>query len=335
MTNVLQEICQQLHLQIQNAIIKSLNLQERVVENMYPFKPCNRSKQQMQMRTPATSSEKGNLVLIGGAEDRKDEKIVLGDLIGINKAESVIIIPTATLYPIECGEDYYYAFRDLGVKNIDIFDIRDSREADKSHYLDKLKKADMVFFSGGDQVRLTRILLGSKLINEIRYRFLNERLTVAGTSAGASAAADPMTYDGDNQGLIKGSVKYDKGFGFINNITIDTHFVARGRLGRLVQFLCNGYTQRGIGIGENTSITIMPDNTMYVKGTGIVTVVSTENLTFSNFDQIREDERISLDGIQLGFLQHGAFFNLNSWKTLKFVSSPDNSSTIPMTDTTA
>ncbi len=278
------------------------------------------------MTTPATYPNKGNLVLIGGAEDRKEEKTVLGNLIGINKAERVIIIPTATLYPVESGEDYYDAFRELGVKNVDIFDIRETREADRKSYLERLKKADMVFFTGGDQVRLTRILLDTRLINLIKHRFLHERLTVAGTSAGAAAAADPMTFDGDNQGLIKGSVKFDKGFGFIENITIDTHFVARGRLGRLTQFLCNGYTQRGIGIGENTSVTILPDHTMYVKGSGIVTVFSTEDVIFSNFNQIRDNEKITLDGIRLGFLQEGAIFDLHKWKTTQFVPSHPNTS---------
>ncbi len=276
------------------------------------------------------NKNKGNLVLIGGAEDRKEEKIVLKSLVELNHAENIVVIPTATLYPTECGEDYFYAFRDLGVKNVEIFDIRDSRQASHSSYQRKLEKADIVFFTGGDQVRLTRILNNTRLIDNISNRFQKEGLTIAGTSAGASAAANPMTFDGDNHGLIKGSVKFDRGFGFIENITIDTHFVARGRLARLAQFLCHGYTRRGIGIGENTSITITPDNVFYVTGTGIVTVVSTEDLTFSNFDQVSENERISLDGIRLGFLQHGAVFDIHTWKTIRFIKSQGISSQIEL-----
>jgi cyanophycinase len=266
-------------------------------------------------------SQKGRLVLIGGAEDRNNEKTVLQSLIKLNNARKVVIIPTATLYPRECGEDYLYAFRKLGANTVEIFDIRDTREAEENEYIRKMEDADLVFFTGGDQVRLTRILSDSKLIKFIKQRFLSDNLTVAGTSAGASAAANPMTYDGDNNGLIKGSVKYEKGFGFIENIAIDTHFVARGRLGRMTQFLCNGFTKRGIGIGENTSITIHPDNTFNVTGSGIVTVVSTENLSFSNFDEIDVNGPISIDGIQLGFLQQGAYFDMNAWKTIKFIRS--------------
>lgn len=266
------------------------------------------------MKNP--QSCKGNLVLIGGAEDRNKEKAVLENLVGLNNAQRVVVIPTATLYPGECGEDYYYAFKDLGLKQIDILDIRDRHDAAEKENFKIIQNANLVFFTGGDQVRLTQILLDTPLIDLIKDHFLNHKLTIAGTSAGAAAAANPMTFDGDNNGLVKGSVKHSKGFGFIENITIDTHFVARGRLGRMTQFLCNGYTQRGIGIDENTSVTVLADDTFYVSGSGIVTVVSTENIHSSNFNQIRENEKISIDGIQLGFLQHGTSFDLKSWRII-------------------
>lgn len=262
----------------------------------------------------AKTQKKGYLVLIGGAEDRHNDKVVLRKLVNLNDAKNIVVITSATLYPSETADDYYHAFRDLGTEKINVFDIRDSRETNEPGYLEKIDNADLVFFTGGDQLRLTRILLNGKLLGRIKERFLYEGLTIAGTSAGASAAANPMTFDGDNQGLIKGAVKFDEGFGFIENITIDTHFVARGRLGRLTQFLCNGYTQKGIGIGENTSITIKPDNTFKVAGTGIVTVVSTKEVSFSNFDKIKNGERISIDGIKIGFLQDGSVFDMNNWE---------------------
>jgi cyanophycinase len=264
----------------------------------------------------AKTQKKGYLVLIGGAEDRRNDKVVLRKLIHLNDAKNIVIVTSATLYPAETAEDYYYAFRDLGIKNIQIFDIRDNRDTNHSGYIEKINQADLVFFTGGDQVRLTRILLNTPLLERIKERFIKEGLTIAGTSAGASAAANPMTYDGDNQGLIKGAVKFDEGFGFLENITIDTHFVARGRLGRLTQFLCNGITNRGIGIGENTSVTIKPDNTFEVTGTGIVTVVSTRDVYFSNFDKIEDGERISIDGIKIGFLQNGSVFDMNAWEII-------------------
>lgn len=265
----------------------------------------------------ALDARKGNLVLIGGAEDRRDAKWVLRSLVEEHKVSRIAIIPTATLYPGECSDDYYYAFRDLGVSDIEIFDIRESRDARKSEYLGKLERVQMVFFTGGDQVRLTRILLRSPLIERIKERFHYDGLHIAGTSAGAAAAANPMTFDGDEHGLIKGTVKFTEGFGFLENITIDTHFVARGRLARLTQFLCHGYTHRGIGIGEDTSITITPDQLMRVTGNGITTLVSTEQVQYSNFNQITNGEKISIEGVKLAFLQHGSVFDLKTWTVVE------------------
>lgn len=269
--------------------------------------------------TDEINSGKGYLVLIGGAEDRRHNKDVLRKLVELNNARSVVIVTAATLYPLETGNDYYNAFRDLGVPDIYVFDIRSKNEANNPGpgYFQNVKSADIVFFTGGDQVRLTEILLGTEMLETIRKKFLQEKLTIAGTSAGASAAANPMTFDGDKLGLIKGSVKFNEGFGFLEKITIDTHFVARGRLGRLTQFLCNGYTNHGIGIGENTSITIKPDNTFDVNGSGIVTVVSTADLDFSNFEEINPGEKISIDGIRIGFLQEGNKFDLTNWKIIQ------------------
>ena len=73
---------------------------------------------------------RGYLVLIGGAEDRKGEKIVLQKLVNLNNAKNVAVIPTATNYPQACGEDYYYAFKKIGVEKINILDIRETNEAD-------------------------------------------------------------------------------------------------------------------------------------------------------------------------------------------------------------
>jgi cyanophycinase len=261
-------------------------------------------------------NQKGYLALIGGAEDKKDSMIVLKSIVSLNNAKNVVVIPTATSYPVECGKDYQEAFRKLGVELVHVFDIREKKEADDPKYLELIESADMVYFTGGDQVRLVKVLEDTTLLERIRYLHLNKGLTIAGTSAGAAAASDPMTYDGDYEGLIKGTVEHARGFGFIENITIDTHFVARGRIGRMTQFLCTEIPNRGIGIGENTAILINPENIFEVVGTGIITVLDTTDISYSNVAKINPGERISIDGIKAGFLQHGAMFDINQWKVV-------------------
>ncbi len=259
--------------------------------------------------------QKGYLVLIGGAEDRKGEKVVLKRTVNINNAQNIAVIPSATNYPKECGEDYYYAFRDLGVSTVNILDIRQKDEADRADYLEMVAQADLIFFTGGDQVKLVRTLNQTRIIELIRNRF-HAGVTIAGTSAGAAAASNPLIYDGDTQGLIKGAVNDGEGFGFIKNITIDTHFVARGRIGRLTQFLISQNVNKGIGIGENTAIIIAPDNTFEIVGTGIVSVVDITDVNYTNFEHIEENERLSVNGIKAGFLQNGCFFDINKWEVI-------------------
>jgi len=256
---------------------------------------------------------KGYLVLIGGAEDRKGEKIVLNKIVKLNNAKNVAVIPTATNYPQACGEDYYYAFKDIGVDTINVLDIREQSEADTPENFRMIEQADVIFFTGGDQVKLVNVFLGTKLISLINERYYNG-ITIAGTSAGAAAASNPMIFDGDTLGLMKGTVNAGPGFGFIKNITIDTHFVARGRLGRLTQFLFSQNMKKGIGLGENTAIILNGSGKFEVVGTGIISVVDISEITYSNYNLINSNDRISVNGIKAGFLQAGCVFDIHKWE---------------------
>lgn len=267
---------------------------------------------------------RGYLVLIGGAEDRKDDKIILRATVEINNAKRVVVIPTASNYPLSLGDDYIYAFRNIGVEYVDVLDIREACEADKSEYLEKIEKADLVFFTGGDQVKLVNTLIQSQLYKLI-YKCYNERkLTIAGTSAGAAGASDPLLYNGDDQGLIKGSIKHGKGFGFIPNITVDTHFNARNRLLRLSQFLCGGLSNRGIGIDEDTAVVINPNGIFQVIGSGYVTVVNSENITFTNYDLIEPGDKLSFNDLIIGFLHPGCRFDISTWNVVSHSKAKNN-----------
>lgn len=260
-------------------------------------------------------SKKGYLVLIGGAEDKKDNKIILKKVVSLNNAKNAVIIPTASAYPIGLAEDYQYAFRDLNVENISILDIRDQKDTERADFIEKIANADLIFFTGGDQYKLVSVFNDTQMLKQIWDRHMTGA-TIAGTSAGAAAACDPIIFDGDSAGMSKGSIHYCKGFGFIKNVTIDTHFVNRGRLGRLTQFLSSGKSTKGIGLGENTSIIVAPDNTFEVVGAEMVTIVNTEDVSFSNYNSISENEPIVINDIKVGFLQSGCVFDLNTWKVV-------------------
>jgi len=257
-------------------------------------------------------NKRGQLVLIGGAEDRTGKKVVLGELVKRTKPSYLIIIPSASSYSRSLGEDYYSVFRDLGVEKIRIFDFHSPDEVEKNDVINEFLKTDLVFFTGGDQVRLFNIIGNTNVHRIIKNRYYNDALNVAGTSAGAAVMSNPMIYDGNHLGLVKGRVQFAEGLGLVN-FTVDTHFVSRGRLGRLTQFLCTGISTKGVGLGEDTAFFINSELTAEVIGSGMVTVVDASNLNYNNYFHIPNNTPISIDGLRVGFLQHGTTFNLKTW----------------------
>lgn len=257
------------------------------------------------------------LILIGGGEDRRDDKKVLKSIVKKVKAKSILVIPSASSYPRDVYDTYYYAFKDLGVKEIEMLDIRYSDEADKDENFEKLAKADLLFFGGGDQVKLVEVLDSTNLLGEIKKRFYSGTLHIAGTSAGAAAAANPMLYDGDYRGFQKNSINSSSGFGFINDIAIDTHFLNRERIPRLLQFVLAGQSLRGMGIDEDTAVIISPDLRMEVVGTGMVTILNVNKITYSNYSYIEEGDNYSTNNVRLGFLAPGTVFSIKRWSVLR------------------
>ncbi len=264
--------------------------------------------------------------MIGGAEDRKRDRVVLKHLMEKTDANHVIVIPTASSYPQETCRDYIDVFRDLGANKYECLDIRHKQEADKKEYLEAVEKADLIYFSGGDQVKLVRTLKDSQLLNRIHHRFAAGELHIAGTSAGATAAGDPMIYNGNRHGFRKGSVKCAEGFAFIENLVIDTHFQARKRLARLSQFLISQHYTKGIGLDEDTGIIIYPNLHFEVIGSGMVTVANSAQVTQSNYNKISDGDTVRLNNLRVGFLPAGNLFSIKKWTILTSESGPKNRS---------
>jgi len=257
------------------------------------------------------------LIIIGGAEDRENRKVILKRVVEETKADNIVIIPTASQYPMEVYENYCKTFHSLGVNTVEVLDIRRNEEADSEENLQKLANAKLVFFSGGDQVRLVEILQRTQLIQTIQERFYSGTLCLAGTSAGAAASAEIMLYDGDYRGFLKGSINVGKGFGFLKDIAVDTHFLHRERIPRLLQFLAQGHASKGIGLDEDTGIIITPDLNAEVIGSGMVTIMNLEKVTFNDFNQIETGQVFNINNVRMGFLSTGAVFNLKKWAVSK------------------
>ncbi|MFN2364640.1 MAG: cyanophycinase [Halarsenatibacteraceae bacterium] len=262
----------------------------------------------------------GLLVAIGGREDKEDDLEILSTLVSLVEAEvpKIEIITTATNFPEETGQEYIAAFSRGGDSSVGILNI-DSREAaGNSEFLERIKAADIIFFTGGDQLRITSILAGSPIIDEIKRRYLEERCIIAGTSAGAAAMSRTMIYGGDSsEALQKGAVNLGDGIGLIDNIIIDTHFVERGRFSRLMQVLSINPVNLGIGLGEDAGIIIEKGHIIKAIGNGLVVIFDGQDLKYSNVADIRYDEAIAMENLIVHTIVDGHGYDLRARKYLR------------------
>ena len=190
------------------------------------------------------------------------------------------------------------------------FDTR--RDCQETGRLQRLEEASGIFFTGGNQLRLTTLLGGTPVAKLIRRRNANG-VTVGGTSAGASILSEHMIAFGDEgSSVISGSVRLAPGLGLTNRFVIDQHFRQRDRLGRLITALAYNPFAVGIGLDEDTAVFIGPDETLEVEGSGGVTVVDASEVSFSSMDSASEGQPICMLGLKVHILVAGATFNLHT-----------------------
>ena len=173
------------------------------------------------------------------------------------------IITTASLIPQKVGEEYIKAYAQLDVENVGVLTIGSRDEANQPENCARIQAADVIVFTGGDQLRLSSIFGGTEIHRILLEKYRNEPFVIAGTSAGAAASSKNMIYQGNSKdALLKGEVKITGGLGFIDDVIVDTHFVQRGRIGRLLYAVASNPGLLGIGLGEDTGLFISEGNKM-------------------------------------------------------------------------
>lgn len=242
------------------------------------------------------------------------EKGILKKIIfeSAKKEDSKIeIVTTASKIPLIVGEEYIKAFNYLGAKNVGVLHIDKREEALSEEYYNRVKEADVLMFTGGDQLRLTSILGGTPLHDLILSKYQNEELLYAGTSAGAAAASRSMIYQGSsNEALLKGEIKITSGLGLIDHVIIDTHFVRRGRMGRLFQAVVSNPKVMGIGLGEDTGLLITQGNQLEAFGSGVVILVDGRKISDTNLTQVELGQPISIKNIVVHVLSQKDTYDL-------------------------
>ncbi len=290
---------------------------------------------------------KGKLIAIGGAED-KGTDLEKGEVFrnnlnffelgilrriveeaGGNNAR-IEVITTASTIPYEVGENYLNAFGKIGCTDIGVIHIRNREDALREDYVQRILNCAGVLFSGGNQLRLSTIFGGTKILKCIKDKYELENFVVAGTSAGAMAMSNTMIYEGNaTRAHLKGEVKITTGLGFMNQVIFDSHFEKRGRFARLAQAVSANPSSIGIGLGEDTGMLITLGNRMEAIGSGLVIIVDGHDIRHSNLADIPEGNPISIENMKVHFCAKG-----NGYLVVEreFVELMGTSTTPVMTD---
>ena len=282
-------------------------------------------------------SPKGKLVIIGGSVDKGSftensedlkrninffERGILKRITNEStkkEASRFEIITTASSIPEEVGQEYVKAYSQLNVTNVGVLNIKSREEANAPENLERLKNADTVMFTGGDQLRLTAIFGGTAFHQLLLDRYENDDFLISGTSAGAAASSNNMIYQGNShEALFKGEVKITGGLGFINNVIIDTHFVQRGRIGRLLYACASNPMNLGIGLGEDAGLLIIHGKNMEAIGSGLIMLVDATHMNDTNISDVEMGQPVSVENLKVHVMAIGDHFDLKHKKLTIF-----------------
>ncbi len=254
----------------------------------------------------------GQLLVIGGAEDKYNERRILKkflSLAGDEKAE-ILIVPVASDFPEFAADVYTQAFRNLGVANPRVLRATSRQDIVHADHEKLLDGVTGVFITGGDQMRLVSLLGGTDFAALLRKLVRETDIVLAGTSAGAAGMSTSMIVRGESTSHPhKNAVRLSPGLGFLKNIIIDQHFTERGRISRLITAVSYNPYNLGIGIDENTAIILDGKGILEVYGQGSTTIVDGSQITFNEIAEVADNESFSICGVQLHILRDGLVYD--------------------------
>jgi len=266
----------------------------------------------------AARTPHGHLVAIGGAEDKSEELEVLSRVLALapRRNKKVLVIATASGVPEEVLPTYQEAFGRLGAAEVDTLDVRNREQAADPENVKQLARYGVVFFTGGDQLRLTHVFGGSPVLAAIRERY-EAGMVVAGTSAGAVALSDTMIYNGAAvDALRKGAVNMTTGFGFVDGVIFDSHFLERGRFTRLMEVGATNPEFIGVGLGEDAGVIVHHGQIMEAIGPNHVIVVDSSELASSNVAEASSGEPVAVENVRMHALISGFGYHIGERRYL-------------------
>ncbi len=267
---------------------------------------------------PKRTDSPGFVVAIGGAEDKTSELAILRRVFALAPADKRVVgvITTASGVPDEVFPAYEEAFTRLGAEEVHHLNIRNRDEARDERNVETVRRCGTIYFSGGDQLRLTNTFGGSDVLDAIRDR-LAEGAVVAGTSAGAAAMSATMIYNGSAaDALKKGSVSMSGGLAFVEGVVIDSHFLERGRFTRLMEVGATNPEYLGVGLGEDAGVIVHDGEILEAIGTGHVIVVDSSELRSSNVAELSDGEPVAVEHVVMHALISGCGYHVGERRFL-------------------
>lgn len=253
----------------------------------------------------------GHVIIIGGAEDKVRDRVILSRFATLagGRDASVAVISTASSLGLEAGERYKQVLGDLGVSRVRTIHAVTRGQANDETAAMAVRDATGIFMTGGNQLRLSSIIGGTRLADAVLERF-RKGAVVAGTSAGASAMSSHMIAFGASGATPKHRMaQIAAGLGVLPGVIVDQHFQQRNRLGRLLSLIAQNPSLLGLGVDEDTAGVVGPDHVMEVIGRGSITVVDGSKSETDAWE-VHGHKPLMISGVVLHSLPAGYRFDL-------------------------
>jgi cyanophycinase len=262
----------------------------------------------------------GCLLIIGGAEDKVGRTTVLRRFVKLagRRNARIVLIPTASAFPEDVVKTYTRAFARLGAPEVVVVNPRSRPGAADEALVHALDQATGIFMSGGNQLKLAQLFVGTPLADAIA-RAHQRGAVVGGTSAGASIMSQFMISLGaDGVTPRQRTSQLTSGLGLLPGVIIDQHFDQRGRYGRLMSLVASSPNLLGVGIDEDTAAEVRDGRELTVVGSGAVFIIDAR-AAVSDVPQARRHAPLLISGAVVHSLPSGATFDLHTAQLIRFV----------------
>lgn len=256
------------------------------------------------------SLPKGTLIIIGGGSRPESMIKRIIQEAGLRDGGYGVVLPMSS----SSDSSVYYAcepFRKAGIATLVGLSFRKGEQPDQAK-LDSVRRARLIYITGGDQNRFMDVVEGTPIAEVIREAYRNGAV-VAGTSAGAAVMSEKMTtgnqlrdttYSSTFKVIESENLEIKPGLGLITGVLIDQHFLIRSRHNRLLTGVIDYPDHKGIGIDESTAIVVKGNEAEVI---GLSQVIVIENPSKSRLLQSR---KLGATGLVLSIHLPGERFSI-------------------------